>query len=73
MTSIAGLIVFGLAGGRLVQAARDNGLAVAQEVFADRSYQPDGTLTPRSDPDALISDPERGRGAHGASGDGGDD
>ena len=24
------------------------------EVFADRSYQPDGTLTPRSEPNALI-------------------
>jgi 5-oxoprolinase (ATP-hydrolysing) subunit A len=34
------------------------GLAVACEVFADRTYQPDGTLTPRSRPDAMIHDPE---------------
>ena len=53
-----GLGVFGLAGGRLVQAAHEIGLPAAHEVFADRGYQPDGTLTPRSDPNALLSDPE---------------
>ncbi|AEA59934.1 LamB/YcsF family protein [Burkholderia gladioli] len=53
-----GLIFYGLAGSALVEAARDAGLAVAQEVFADRTYQDDGTLTPRSDPRALITDIE---------------
>ena len=32
------------------------GLAYASEVFADRTYQDDGSLTPRSDANALISD-----------------
>ncbi|MEX3556299.1 MAG: LamB/YcsF family protein [Burkholderia gladioli] len=51
-------IFYGLAGSALVEAARDAGLTVAQEVFADRTYQDDGTLTPRSDPRALITDIE---------------
>src|SRR5690606_9840665 len=35
------------------------GLQVAHEVFADRTYQPDGSLTPRSRPDAMIEDPQQ--------------
>ncbi|AZR72088.1 lactam utilization protein LamB [Anoxybacter fermentans] len=50
------LILFGLAGSELVRAGEKAGLRVAQEVFADRTYQADGTLTPRSRPDALIHD-----------------
>jgi UPF0271 protein len=50
------LILFGLARSELVKAAKARGLAVAEEVFADRSYQADGTLTPRTDPHALIAD-----------------
>lgn len=50
------LVVFALAGSALVRAARDCGLEVAQEAFADRSYQADGSLTPRSRADALVSD-----------------
>lgn len=46
--------VFALSGSVLAQAARSRGLRVAQEVFADRSYQPDGSLTPRSQPGAVI-------------------
>ena len=34
------------------------GLRVAHEVFADRRYEADGTLTPRSHPDALLTDPQ---------------
>ncbi len=52
----AQLILFGLAGSELLRAGRAKGLRVASEVFADRTYQPDGSLTPRSQPDALISD-----------------
>jgi UPF0271 protein len=52
----AKLIFFGLAGSELLAAGRSAGLAVASEVFADRTYQPDGSLTPRSQPDALIAD-----------------
>ncbi|WP_404430020.1 LamB/YcsF family protein [Sutcliffiella horikoshii] len=50
------LILFGLAGSELVRAGEKVGLRVAQEVFADRTYQPDGTLTPRSHANAMIHD-----------------
>ena len=50
------LILVGLAGSELLVAGRAYGLRVASEVFADRTYQPDGSLTPRSQPDALIVD-----------------
>lgn len=53
------LILYGLAGSALVSAGEKLGLATASEVFADRTYQHDGTLTPRSQPDALISEPEQ--------------
>lgn len=48
------LVLFGLAGSHLLSAGRAAGLAVASEVFADRTYQSDGSLTPRTRPDALI-------------------
>jgi UPF0271 protein len=51
------LILFGLAGSEIVVAARRYGLAVAEEVFADRTYQSDGSLTPRSHPNSIIHDP----------------
>jgi UPF0271 protein len=50
------LILVGLAGSELLPAGRACGLRTASEVFADRTYQPDGLLTPRSRPDALIAD-----------------
>lgn len=50
------LILFGLAGSALPRAGKARGLRVANEVFADRTYQRDGSLTPRSRPDALIRD-----------------
>jgi 5-oxoprolinase (ATP-hydrolysing) subunit A len=50
------LIFYGLSGSKLVDAANEAGLRCAQEVFADRTYQDDGSLTPRSDPRALITD-----------------
>jgi UPF0271 protein len=50
------LILFGLAGSELVRAGRKRGLRVASEVFADRTYQADGSLTPRSRSDAVITD-----------------
>lgn len=52
------LVLFGLAGSKLVEAGEQAGLTVANEVFADRTYQADGTLTPRSQPHALIHDVE---------------
>lgn len=50
------LIIFALAGSHLVTAAKLRGLRVAEEVFADRMYRRDGSLTPRSDPKAMIED-----------------
>ncbi len=50
------LIVYALAGSHFVRAARSRGLRVAEEVFADRTYQRDGTLTPRSEPGAIIAE-----------------
>lgn len=49
------LILFGLAGSQSIKAAEDIGLRTASEVFADRTYQVDGSLTPRRQPDALIT------------------
>lgn len=50
------LVLFGLAGSWSLTAGRERGLRVASEVFADRTYQPDGTLTARSRPNALVTD-----------------
>ena len=50
------LILFALAGSELLRAGAQAGLRVASEVFADRTYQSDGSLTPRTEPDALIQD-----------------
>lgn len=51
------LVLYALASSVQVQAARDAGLTVAQEVFADRSYQGNGLLTPRAQQGAMITDP----------------
>jgi UPF0271 protein len=50
------LVFFGLAGSHMLEEAASLGLVTAGEVFGDRSYQPDGTLTPRSKPGAMITD-----------------
>lgn len=52
------LYLYALSGSELIHAGLQEGLPVAQEVFADRSYQRDGTLTPRSQPNALLTDPQ---------------
>lgn len=52
------LILYGLSGSELIKSAEHKGLEVKNEVFADRTYQQNGTLTPRSRQDALISDSE---------------
>lgn len=51
-----GLAIYGLAGGELLRAAERAGLRAVAEVFADRGYQADGSLVPRSQPGALIDD-----------------
>ncbi len=53
------LILVGLAGSAWLKAGQQVGLRVASEVFADRSLNPDGTLVPRSQPGAVIKDPEK--------------
>ncbi len=50
------LILYGLANSELIQAGTKYGINVASEVFADRTYQDDGTLTPRNEKNALIID-----------------
>jgi len=53
------LILFGLSGSELVLAGEKIGLRTAHEVFADRTYQLDGSLTPRTQPGALITDQQQ--------------
>lgn len=53
-----GLVLYGLSGSVLISAAEANGLRSAAEVFADRTYRADGSLTSRSRADALIGDEE---------------
>ena len=51
-----GLILVILAGSRWVSLARGMGVRVAREVFADRAFNPDGTLVPRSKPGSVLHD-----------------
>lgn len=51
-----GLILLGLANSLFEPAAARAGVPFAAEAFADRSYQPDGSLTPRNQPGAVIHD-----------------
>lgn len=53
----ASLIVMALAGSPMVSVLRELGLRVAQEGFVDRGYSMNGTLVPRAQPNALITDP----------------
>ena len=50
----SGLIFYGGSGSLLISEAEALGLRTASEVFADRTYQADGSLTPRTLPNALI-------------------
>jgi len=51
----ASLPVLGLPGSALLRLAADAGLRPVEEGFADRRYRADGTLTPRTEPDALLT------------------
>jgi UPF0271 protein len=53
------LTLVGLSGSEMLRVWRELGFRVAAEAFADRLYEPDGTLRSRAFPDALISEPER--------------
>jgi len=64
------IALVGLAGSAMLDEAAAEGVAVVAEAFADRRYLSDGTLAPRSHPDALITDPAAAAGqalavAHG--------
>jgi len=52
------LVLMGLAGSPMLDVFREAGFAVAAEAFADRRYEPDGTLRSRKFNDALIRNPE---------------
>lgn len=51
-----GLVLYGLANSASTRAGDAIGLRVAHEAFAERRYEPDGSLTPRTQPDASIHD-----------------
>jgi 5-oxoprolinase (ATP-hydrolysing) subunit A len=53
------LLLLAPARSELLRAARARRMQVASEVFADRTYQRDGSLTPRSRPEALIHDEDQ--------------
>jgi len=56
------LILYGLAGSYSLTEAKKIGLTTASEVFADRTYQDDGSLTPRKQANALIEDTRKSIG-----------
>lgn len=53
------LVLYGLSNSAMISKASAIGLKTANEVFADRTYQHDGSLTPRSQSNALIEDAEQ--------------
>ena len=52
------LLLYGLSGSQMKTAAGRHGLSFVSEIFADRTYREDGSLTPRTEPGALIEDPQ---------------
>ena len=53
------LKLYGLSGSHLIKEGQKLGVKTVSEVFADRTYQDDGRLTPRSEPGALINDTDK--------------
>ncbi len=49
------LLLYAQSGSKLISVAQSMNIKICNEVFADRTYQPDGNLTPRSQPNALLS------------------
>lgn len=58
LSALGGLGLLCLPGSRAHEAARRHGLATFDEVFADRTYQPTGELTPRATDGAVLHDPD---------------
>lgn len=52
------LLLVGLSGSKLIDEGKKRGLKTVSEVFADRSYRDDGSLTPRTEPHAVHEDAE---------------
>ena len=52
------IILLGLSGSKLIEAAEEMGLKAASEIFADRAYEEDGSLVNRKKPGAMIEDEE---------------
>ncbi|SDC65255.1 LamB/YcsF family protein [Actinokineospora iranica] len=50
------LPILGLPGSRLLTAAEAAGLPAVREAFADRGYTPEGSLVPRGEPGALLTE-----------------
>ena len=66
-----GLVLLCPAGSEMENAAKAEGIKAAGEFFSDRAYRDDGSLVPRSEPNAVITDPEEvGRRVLEAVGDG---
>ena len=53
------LILLALANSEMTKEAERMGLVYANEVFADRAYEPDGTLVARTKPGAMIEDEDQ--------------
>jgi UPF0271 protein len=53
------LPLLGLPGSQLLRLASEAGLPTVHEAFADRAYAPDGRLVPRSQPGAVLHDPDQ--------------
>lgn len=51
------LLLLGLDGSLMLEAALAAGMGAVREAFVDRAYQPDGSLLPRGEPGALLEDP----------------
>lgn len=53
------LAIVVLPGSLVERVAQDAGVPVVLEAFADRGYLPDGRLVPRTDPGAVLHDPDQ--------------
>lgn len=53
------LILYGLSNSHSIKEAEKQGLKTASEVFADRTYNDNGSLTPRSHANAVIEDADK--------------
>ena len=51
-------VIYAKAGGSVATLARRSGVKVWEEAFADRAYRADGSLVPRGEPGAVLSDAE---------------